>query len=295
MLMPKSKLKAGLFLSLLLCLTLAFSVSAFAKKIAAPSLEKWSISNEENKEFIVHDPWDFFIKRFVIVNPDGSGLNYIDYDHIGEKERAEITAYIQSLEAIKISTYSKKEQLAYWINLYNALVVRVIAEHYPDIKTIQDIRLSDMYPDDGPWYEKITTVEGEKLSLTDISHYILRSIWKNPEVHYALYGGSIGAPSLQYDAYTSENITFLLYRGASHFINHPRAVWFDKDGKLTLSSLYKRYPEDFGGNEAGIIAHLKKYADEGLKQKLDTVNSVDNYSFDWNLNTWKQKKEAKKN
>ncbi len=292
MLIFNSKVKAGLLLCLLLCCLFAFSTPGFARKEAAFPLEKWQVSNEENKEFIVHDPWDFFLKRFVIVNPDGSGLNYIDFSGIGEKERAEITSYIQSLEAIKISTYSKQEQLPYWINLYNALMVRLIAEHYPNIKTINDIKLSEMYPGDGPWYEKITMVEGEKLSLMEISHHILGQIWKNPEIHYALYEGSIGSPSLQYDAYTSENLNFLLYRGAAHFINHPRAVWIDKDGKLTLSSLYQKYPEDFGGNVAAIIEHLKKYADEDLKQKLDKVKSVEKYSFDWTLNAWKQEKKT---
>src|SRR5690606_35539485 len=104
--------------------------------------DKWTVSNEDNKEFIVHDPWDFFIKRFVLVSPDGSGINDIDFDGIGEKEHEEITAYIQSLEAVKISTYSKQEQLPYWINLYNALMVRAVSENYPKAKEIEDINLT---------------------------------------------------------------------------------------------------------------------------------------------------------
>lgn len=278
------------FFCFFLFILFSFPTLALAQQTQKADLwQKWTVSDENNKSFIVHDSWDFFIKRFVLANPDGSGINYIDFDHIKDDEIKEIDTYLDYLSSIPISTYARKEQLPYWINLHNALMVRTIALHYPGIKTAKDINFStNPLKKINVWEEKLIEIEGEMLSLDDIMHRILRPIWKDPEILYSLYRGAFGSPNLQYDAFTSENSPFLLYRGASHYINHPRGVLVnEKDQKLILSSLYQWYQSDFSSEkEHKIIAHLQKYADEDLKEKLDKINSIDKYNYDWRLNSW---------
>lgn len=84
-------------------------------------------------------------------------------------------SYVKMLEETPIFTYSKAEQQAYWINLYNALTVQVILDNYP-VKSIKEA-FGGVFKT-GPWDKKLLTVEGKKVSLNDIEHTILRPIWK---------------------------------------------------------------------------------------------------------------------
>ena len=126
--------------------------------------------------------------------------------------------------------------------------------HFP-LASIGDINISPGLFVRGPWGAKILTVEGEKLSLDDIEHRILRPIWKDNRVHYALNCASLGCPNLQPTAYTSENSEALLDNGARDFINHPRGVSIQK-GKLQVSSIYVWFQEDFGRDAGELMAQI---------------------------------------
>lgn len=75
----------------------------------------------------------------------------------------------------------------------------------------------------------------------------------------------------------------MLDRGASAYVNHPRGVTFD-GGKLTVSSIYEWFQEDFGGSETGVIAHLEKYAGPRLRARLSEREGYDDHRYDWRLN-----------
>ena len=66
-------------------------------------------------------------------------------------------------------------------------------------------------------------------------------------------------------------------------MNHPRGATV-KNGKLTVSSIYQWFQPDFGGSDAGVIEHLKKYADPALEKKLTGIARIDADQYDWNLN-----------
>src|SRR5258708_7031407 len=85
--------------------------------------------------------------------------------------------------------------------------------------------------DHSAWGATLFIVEGEKLSLDDIEHRILRPIWKDNRVHYAVNAATLGSPNLQPLAFTSENSEALLEKGAREFVNHRRGVSLEK-GRL---------------------------------------------------------------
>jgi len=184
--------------------------------------------------------------------------------------------------------------MAYWINLYNALTVQIVLTHYP-VDSIRDI---DIAPDvisgwfsDGPWGAKLLTVEEEQMSLDDIEHRILRPIWQDNRIHYAINCASLGCPNLAPVAYTSTNLEQLLDQGAREYINHPRGVLF-KHGKLSVSSIYLWFSEDFGGDQAGILQHLRRYASGPLADTLRVYHggltslghTRIHHHYDWRLN-----------
>ena len=152
--------------------------------------------------------------------------------------------YIDRLAALPISTFNRQEQFAYWINLYNALTIQVVATHYP-VGSIREIDLKDGSSSDGPWEPKILEIEGEKISLNDIEHRILRPIWQDPRIHYAV-NCSIGCPNIRRDAYVGETVNRVLESAARDFVNNSRAVSFD-DGDLIVSEQLYLVPTGFWG------------------------------------------------
>ena len=98
---------------------------------------------------------------------------------------AALNAYVENLSRMPINDFNRAEQKAFWINLYNALTVKVVLAAYP-VKSIRDIAISPGLFARGPWGKKLIEIDGETVSLNDIEHRILRPIWRDPRLHYAL-------------------------------------------------------------------------------------------------------------
>jgi len=181
----------------------------------------WQKNDAASRQKIDHSAWDRFLKKFVVPHP--SGINRVRYQAVGAEDFKNLQDYLKSMQVVVISSYHRAEQKAFWIDVYNALTVDLILSRYP-VASIRDINISPGLVERGPWGAKLFSVEGEKISLDDIEHRILRPIWKDPRIHYALNCASLGCPNLQPVAYTGENTDTLLERGAKDFINHPRGV-----------------------------------------------------------------------
>ncbi len=251
--------------------------------LAAPRAdlwERWTVHDPAATAQVDHGPWDAFLQRHLRTGEDG--IARIAYGAVSTAEKAELQGYLDTLAGTPVGALNRREQQAYWINLYNALTVQVILDHHP-VDSIRDIDISPGFFADGPWGKKLITVDGEAVSLDDIEHRILRPIWKDPRIHYAVNCASVGCPNLQDRAFTAENTEDLMDIGARAYINHPRGVSVDRN-KLTVSSIYKWFKEDFGGTDAGVIEHLKAFADPELKTALSDVKRIDRDRYDWTLN-----------
>jgi hypothetical protein len=214
------------------------------------------------------------------VRSHSSEANRIDYGQVSDSSRASLQAYINGLAQIPISQFNRREQLAYWINLYNALTVKAVLDHYP-VRSIRDIK-SGLFSF-GPWGKKLVMVEAERLTLDDIEHRILRPIWKDPRIHYAVNCASIGCPNLLPIAFTGAAATTLLDQAAAAYINHPRGVTVS-GRKLVVSSIYVWFQTDFGGSDEGVIRHLRQYASPDLSKALARVKEISDDRYDWTLN-----------
>jgi hypothetical protein len=153
---------------------------------------------------------------------------------------------------------------------------------YP-VASIRDIDISPDWFSNGPWNAKLRAIEGEAVSLNDIEHRILRPIWRDPRIHYGVNCASIGCPNLRAQAFTAANAEALLASGARDYVNHPRGARIE-DGRLIVSSAYVWFAEDFGGDDAGVIAHLRRYARPELRAALAEVDEIGDFVYDWRLN-----------
>lgn len=249
---------------------------------AAPKAElwpRWQTHDPQSTRTVDHSAWDRFLRTYVVTGHP-SGVNRVRYAAVTPADRANLRAYLDRLEATPVGRLNRAEQKAFWINLYNALTVWVVLENYP-VESIRDIRSGWFRP--GPWDRKLVAVEGVDLTLNDIEHRILRPIFRDNRVHYAVNCASIGCPNLRPEAFTADNTEALLDRAAREYVNHPRGARLEGD-RLVLSSIYDWFQEDFGGSEAGVLAHLTRYARPELARALKGFRGTIDYAYDWSLN-----------
>lgn len=257
----------------------------------APKAEPWALwtaHDATSAQKINHQSWDTFLTRYVQKHPDG--INRLPYAAVTDADKQSLTNYITAMRAIAINKYNRIEQLAYWINLYNAETVHIVLQHYP-VASIRDIDISPGFFADGPWGKQLLTVNQQALSLNDIEHRILRPIWKDPRVHYAVNCASLGCPNLQDRAFTAENLEDMLNMAAREYVNHPRGVKID-EGSLYVSSIYSWFGGDFGNDTPAVIQHIKQYADPGLAKTLEKIDFINGDSYNWSLNDSQPDKSA---
>lgn len=251
--------------------------------MAAPKSKlwpRWSAHDPASTETVDHGDWTTILRAYT--HPSDDGVVRFDYAGLAATDRAALDGYITSLTDVPVSSLNRDEQLAYWINLYNALTVQLVLDHFP-VRSILKIDISPGLFAIGPWGKKLVSIEGEEVSLDDIEHRILRPIWRDPRIHYAVNCASIGCPNLVDTAYTADRMDASLEANAIAYVNHPRGVDL-RGGTLTVSSIYDWFQEDFGGSETGVLAHLRKYARPELLRDLRLLFEIDSYDYDWSLN-----------
>ena len=235
-------------------IVLAGSLGTAQLASAAPQAElwaRWTAHDPAATTTIDHRPWSHFLAKYVV--DSRAGIHRVRYGGVSGEAQSALAAYIRDLTALPISRYNRAEQLAYWINLYNAFTVKLILDYYP-VDTIRDIDISPGLFSDGPWGRALIEVEGEALSLDDIEHRILRPIWRDARIHYAVSCAPIGCPNLQRTAFTDTNADELMAAAAHAYINHSRGVRID-GGRLIVSKIYSWFREDFGATDAAVVAH----------------------------------------
>jgi hypothetical protein len=276
--MKRKLTRTGIFLAL------AILVAGFGgiERAFAPKAELWArwTGFDENSSLVVdHGDWDDFLRKYA--KTDEAGYNLVAYGKVTAADRRVLNTYIARLADRPVDRLARPEQLAYWINLYNALTIQVILDHYP-VASIRDIDISPGLFSDGPWDRKLIEVSSQPVSLNDIEHRILRPIWRDPRLHYTLNCAALGCPNLPPRAFNARESDAMMTQAAKAYINSPRGARRIGD-QLIVSSIYDWYIADFGGDEAGIVEHLRRYAEPALLKILEDPGPLDS-DYDWALN-----------
>lgn len=243
--------------------------------------EQWAAHQDSSRKQLNSGPWQEFLGKYLDTTADDH-IHRLRYGQVSKADRMALESYLAVLQAEPVSSFNRHEQKAFWINLYNAMTVAVVLRAYP-VGSIRDIKLSTTAFKSGPWDAEIMRVEGVELSLNDIEHRILRPLWKDNRVHFALNCASLGCPNLAAVPFTAANSEALLNRGAKDFIQSQRGASFD--GKaLVLSSIFDWYQEDFGSNRDNVVAFISRYSDSMVRKKLQEFKGGMQFQYDWKLN-----------
>jgi hypothetical protein len=278
----RAAVAAGMALATLLGVAVVAAVSP-APAHAASVADSFARHAAGSTATVDHSAWDRLLEAHV--KPGSDGLNRVAYASWKKDGHAALKAYVADLQRVDVARLDRPEQFAFWANLYNARTIDIVLDKYP-VKSIKDINLGGGLKSlvtGGPWQAKVVKVGGQDLSLDDIEHGIMRPIFKDPRVHYAVNCASVGCPNLMTEAFTGARLEALLDTGARAFVNHPRGVRV-AGGKVTASSIYSWFQVDFGGSAEGVLAHVRRYAGRELAKSLVGVSTIADYDYDWTLN-----------
>lgn len=225
-------------------------------------------------ESISHEIWDKLLKKHV----DAKG--FVNYGGF-KKDETELKKYLNLLsENAPNDKWSADEQLAYWINAYNAFTVQLIL-NYSDkkIKSIKDIGDKIKIPFiNTPWDIKFIKIGGKTLDLNNIEHGIIRKKFNEPRIHFALVCAAKSCPSLRNEAYTASKLNEQLDAQGVDFLNDTfKNKITEKEAKLSM--LFTWYGGDFR-DKMPVINWVNKYS----KIKITNATKVSNTDYNWELN-----------
>lgn len=248
------------------------------KFIPTPELvsDVFAQSSDTQNVVVDHTAFDAFLAKYLV--PFEGEVTRVRYSDITPADLENLNQYITSLEAQDVTQLTQQQQMAFWINLYNATTIRLIAEQYP-VKTIRSIKVDG----DGPWDIPLVRVNDVDLALGQIENHVLRALFEDPRLHYALNCASVGCPNLAGQAYTAARLDPMLEKAAIEYVNDPRGAAIE-NGRLVISKIYGWYREDFGGTTDTVLAHLRSYARGDLATALADVKKIKKHRYDWALN-----------
>lgn len=209
-----------------------------------------------------HSTWDTLLKTHV------SGAGKVNYEGF-KTDKAKLDTYLDVLKNnAPQSTWSKEEQLAYWINAYNAFTVKLILDN-PSVKSIKDLHGGK------PWDVKWIKIGTKTYSLNGIENDIIRPQFKEPRIHFAVNCAAKSCPPLLNKAWTAQNLNTNLEQQAKLFINNTKFNQITAN-EVKVSRIFEWYSSDFGN----LIDYLNKYSSVKINAKAK-VTFID---YNWALN-----------
>lgn len=240
-----------------------------------------------------HSAWTALLKKHVLVQGGGraSQLRYAGM----AADRAALKAYTDTLSAVssaQFDSFSKPQQVAFLVNAYNAFTVALILTRYPDLASIKDLGSFLQ----SPWKPKWVPLLGDKVSLDDIEHQMLRKRgrYDDPRVHFAVNCASVGCPALREEAFVADRLDAQLDEQTLRFLSdRTRNRLNTSSGALEVSKIFDWFGEDFRLGHRGIAsleAFLGRYAPaladapadrERVRAGQAPIRFLD---YDWKLN-----------
>jgi hypothetical protein len=221
------------------------------------------------------------VKRSTI--NEGNRFVYEAFEDDDEGQNREtLKAMRKSLEEVPaqapLAVFSRDEQLAYWLNLYNLTVLDEIVALYPK-RNLKKYVVGKQ----SIFAKKTLNVAGVPLSLDDIRLTILRQNYDgNPLVLYGLYQGVIGGPNIRKRAYTGENVWRQLEHNATEFVNSNRGTQVGEKA-FEVSEFYRQNEWYFADFEADLRAHLLTYLEGPERSALQAANRIAADINDWTI------------
>lgn len=240
------------------------------------------------------------LERVLLAYVDEAGA--VNYPALVQN-RAGLDQIIQQMALISPASQpqafpTRQAQLAYWINAYNASVLRIVVDHYP----ISSITRVGLIPYWAFFFHRIR-LGGKKLTLSNLETQIIRADFHDPRIHFAINCASRSCPPLARHVYSPQTLDQQLEAAAGAFINDDRNVTLDEAGhRIVLSKIFDWYATDFKEayaqkfhKDGTVLDYLKLYLTPQRRAILENLSGakVTYYDYDWGLNGQAIKRTAR--
>lgn len=222
-------------------------------------------------------PWDRLLQQYV--NDRGR----VDYLRWQQEAAQELDQWLTAVSSTEIQNLERAVAIAFLINLYNALTIQQVLQHYPlDSIRPKILGIPNWLAFLRFFNQKIYTLGEQAVSLNGLEHDILRSRFAEPRIHFALVCASVGCPWLRPEAYRPDQLDQQLDEDARQFIQNPEKVRYDAAaGVLYCSKIFKWYAEDFLKEAAAIATYLNRYRPDA---PIPADADIQYLPYSWQLN-----------
>ena len=222
--------------------------------------------------------WNSVLKKYVRPKTiAGINLNAVDYKNL--RKDSDFYRLLVKLENTQLTALnSKNSRMAFWINVYNILAVKMILDNYP-VGSIKD--LGKLFSP--VWKKNAGIIGGIQRTLHEIEHKILRKM-DDPRIHSAIVCASLSCPNLRTEAFVKDRLDKQLSDQMKTFLSNPLKGLRIEGNTLYLSSIFKWFKEDFE-SKGGVRKFLSHFVDNQTKEKIFSRKLETRYlDYDWNLN-----------
>jgi hypothetical protein len=155
-----------------------------------------------------------------------------------KSERGRLDGYVASLANVRLDAASPQEQVSFWLNAYNAVVLQTVVEHYPIVGRTKEYPASSIRQIPGAFERETHRLAGRTLTLDQIEQTVLPA-FHDPRVFFALGRGAVGSGRLRSEAYSPERLEEQLAGDASECAARTQCVQIDAtQNVMRVSSIF---------------------------------------------------------
>ena len=215
------------------------------------------------------ETYDGLLQKYVTKG----GVRYAAWKAEKDDRRA-LERVISHISKASLKGKSRNEQLAFYINAYNAWILKTILDDYPT-KSIKDVRLF-------VFRRNRLRVAGKKTSFHKLENDVIRKKFKESRVHFVLNCASTSCPPLHHRAFAAETLDATLTQLTRDFITgNPLGVRLRKGGReVHVSKIFDWYEKDFKAEAGSVLAYLEKYRGKPYPKGAKLTFQ----KYDWSLN-----------
>jgi hypothetical protein len=241
-----------------------------------------------------HSLWNTLLQTYVddkgVTINQVAGIHTVDY--AGVAADPTYAEYLELLAKAEPSKLSGPEQLAFWMNVYNALCINIIIQ-YEKRNNVLIESINNISKGDKPVWDQVAgTVAGKEVSLNIVEHEQLRKVWNEPAVHACIVCASASCPNLRKEAFVGDKVAAQMEDQVKQWMKNDStgislttsSGILGQSQKLTLSRIFLWFGDDFGGSK-GVQQWLPQYIeDAAVKEAIANDVKVRFFEYDWNIN-----------
>jgi hypothetical protein len=215
-------------------------------------------------------------------------------------ERGRLDTYVNALANVSLASARREEQIAFWLNAYNAIVLQTVVDHYPIAQVTRAYPARSIRQVPGAFERNVHHVAGRTLTLDQIEQTVV-SEFQDPRLYLALGRGAVGSGRLRSEAYTAERLEEQLEETKNECLNRSTCVDVDRsENIIKVNAIFSWREKDFAaayGDKAPALYATRSPIERAvlafIQPKLLTTErefleknefKVDFMPFDWSIN-----------